>query len=381
WFDSTRDDELRFRRGRVLTKISVKARDNLEPTVQPKRIREYRFSYAADPDSGKPRLSSVDVAGEEGAVDELTRPVATYRYGSLTSELNPESPVTFGRSRPVTRPFQSGTAFTEELSTTATSVETLHDFRALDVDVDARRETHALRHLIRDFTGDGLPDLVYKKGATWFLHKNKLTANGPQFSSTPTMWTEPAELHVETVLSFSPETTRHYRWAREAMITKETWSQFLDWNGDGRIDVIDAKGGVDDNHWRVWVNHEGASGDVEWRERQVSIKSIRTYLLSHGMRPIDHSNAFSDAEWPTRVPLERSRSWPRTESYRTVQWICGASGCNEQPDSAQDYDHDWTWHVDTITEWLLADKNSDGFPDFALFAHPGDGSSGYRHEA
>ena len=184
-------------------------------------------------------------------------------------------------------------------------------------------------------------------------------------------WTEPRELHEQTVLRFTQETTAHYDWARKAMVTTETWTQFIDWNGDGRLDVIEARGGSDDDHWKVWLNEADAAGVIRWRATEVDMRSLRSYLMDRRLLPFDISDLYPHTNWSSGLPLERTRSWARSESFKAASWYCEMTFVGVRCTPAPiDPSYDYSWHVDSMTEWLLADRNADGFPDFVTTTAP-----------
>ena len=382
-FDSVVDDTRRFSRSHVVKRVEVRARDNHVPMVDPKIIRTYHLRYEGDYDTGKPRLREVTTTGEAG-IPGNTLPVATYEYGSLTSPGKPD--INFGGEEIVHRNLPA--AFQGDLSTTKTDVQELTGpFNYPDPgspQARARRETSSTRHVLRDFTGDGLPDLVYKEGNTWSLVANRLDTTGrPRLDGPITaQWSQPAELHVETTFRFAPPTTTESegRWARERTITTETWTTFVDWNGDGRLDVVDARAGAatpnPERTWRIWINQATPSGGIQWRPFDVRIDQVRSYLADHGF---DVTGAFAEPFSPvsTHLPLARTRSWPRVNTWDCRSWDCTGGGVTAHCDPAQecewgpeDFDPNAPTRVDTMTDWQLADQNGDGYLDFLALDMP-----------
>lgn len=187
----------------------------------------------------------------------------------------------------------------------------------------------------------------------------------------------------------------------------ETWTQFVDWNGDGRLDVIDARGGSDDNHWRVWIN-EDSHGLVVWRATQVSVKAFRAYQAVHGLdntygrfvaalydfgragaAPVGTTFDTGDV-----TPLARTKSWVRNLSY-TCKYVtcnpgeqpiaaypdgtlgpgnCSGSEINECPFFVN---YTATLGSDTWTEWEIKDLNTDGHPDLVTESAPAMVCDGY----
>ncbi len=360
-FEHVAEDHLSFDRAQVLRTVRVKARNNLVPSWAPKVIRAYQLDYDLDPTNQRPRLSTVTTTGEEGVAGS-TLPVATYRYGTLAQvDAADAAPrIRFVEPVPVARNFLPGTSFTNEMSTTEVTVTN---------DDDVRTERSRARHMIRDFTGDGLPDLVYKVGDQWLLHQNRLTAGGPQFGGVAMTWAQPSELFEQTTTrrtDSGPE-------ARAAMITTQTWNQFTDWDGDGRLDVIDVKGGSDVRYWKVWLNRRAADGGIEWHPVQVDITPLRNHLR-------DAPDGAPFVRHDERVAIDRAQSWPRYDRQTCTIQSCLGSTCGpavdcpdgESPDGFPPVpsNHDFSSHVDTLTDWMLKDLNGDGFLDFVAGTFP-----------
>ncbi|HUQ97820.1 MAG TPA: hypothetical protein VM166_00105 [Gemmatimonadaceae bacterium] len=161
----------RMTRWRVLESITIRARNNLDPGAQSalRQIRRYDLVYGVEQDTNKPGIIQAWVFGEEGS-GAPPLPVGTYGYGHVSSP--PEVPggqrnVTFGPWEAVPRP-----------NTVTGSVDYKNDISTSDVysyDVAAspfsdfswvrgRVDTTRARHLLRDFTGDGVPDLLVHRG-------------------------------------------------------------------------------------------------------------------------------------------------------------------------------------------------------------------------
>lgn len=379
-FDSVVDDARRFSRSRVIKRVEVWARNNHAPSLEPKIIRAYHLTYEGDLDTGKPRLKAVRVSGEEGAPGG-TLPVAEYGYGSISS---PDKPgIHFGPEEIVARNLPA--AFQYHLSTTSTEVEEFVGSSGFPPTEPprGRREWSRTRHLLRDFTGDGLPDLLYKEGNLWKLVANRLDSSGnPQLDGPVTsQWTEPAELHVETTFRFVPPytTQEENRSARQAMITTDTWTTFVDWNGDGRLDIVDTRAGAHsvapEDSWRIWINEPTANGGIQWRPFDLRVGNLRGFLDEHGFQPDRVSSPFF-SEVSDHLPLARTRSWPRVNTWDCRSWACTtlngfhcdpAQPCEDAPDW---YDPDAPVQVDTMTEWELADSNGDSYPDFVALTRP-----------
>lgn len=317
-------------RSRIVDRVTVKARNNLAPSLGYRVLRAYQLGYAEDADTTLPRLVSVDVSGEQGSSVQ-TIPVVRYEYGSASR---------YGAPLPLALP--SGVS--GSLATLAST-----DVKRED---DGRREEIRTRHVIRDFTGDGLPDFVYKSGGQWRLHAASLVDGEPVFADAPTMaWAQPAELSLQITSTHQDNPDR--------MTLTETLAQFMDWNGDGRLDVVEIAQG-EPGRWRVWFNWPSSSGAIEWEPRLVSVHHLREHAVAAGLGhlPSDY------------LPLERSRSWPRFESFDCNVIHSGASGTyvyDPQCVGISDYAH--RWQADSVAEWVVRDVNGDRLPDVVANSH------------
>src|SRR5262249_39088786 len=108
------------------------------------RLRHYEFAYAADGDTGQPRLQKVLVFGRDYTPEATVPiPVAKYSYGSA---------ITGGRlNYGSTVQFDSSSSLGIELGSMQRTAPL--------VPVDADNGVTTLRQLI-DVTGDGRPDIV-----------------------------------------------------------------------------------------------------------------------------------------------------------------------------------------------------------------------------
>ena len=146
------------------------------------------------------------------------------------------------------------------------------------------REPYRTRGALLDFTGDGLPDLVYPEdpaaadsslmlarnlGGSAFAAPTDEFFNGPTTGLPLGLTTTP---DPPPSLDFLPPWLQQWyldRYPPEPPRT-ETWVQVLDMNGDGRLDIVDARDSAD--AWTVYLNHPGVDDDSpEWLEQTVSI--------------------------------------------------------------------------------------------------------------
>lgn len=309
-FDRSPDDMLNAGRSTIVTAIAIKARNNLDDTFEPKVIRSYDFQYAGDLDTNKPRLSSVVMHGEGGQGSET---LASYDYGSLSSS---SGWITFAKPRAVPRSPSLPAEYVDDVSASQESSTVLVGPGIFNND-RGRLEWTRSRHMIRDFTGDGVPDEVWKDGDRWHLSKGVVTSEGARLDGGESSWKEPAELFEQSTFRFLEPTVLAGA-PHDLGIVSETWTQFLDWNGDGRLDVVDSRAGDGKDNWRVWINQDDGAGGVAWRSVDTVVASFRAFQETHALENIrsDVRARFS-IDWSEHTPLGRTRSWPRGEPSTT----------------------------------------------------------------
>lgn len=363
-FDHSVDDQLETDRTTVLTRIVVNARNNLEPASSPRAIRTYHFTYDVDRDTDKPRLSSVQVTGEDGTT---SLPVATYEYGTVSRRDDGREVVRLEEASVVPRSPAAMAAYPDDLGNTRDWSE------ALVGPNFARADYSSTEHLVRDLTGDGLVDEAWRTGGTWHLVEGRFTDQGFDLAGPVTTWSQPTELFMQSTFRFV-EPTSQEAWAREPGIITEVWNQLVDWNGDGRLDVVDARGG-DANHWRIWINDAAPGGGIAWTAHLVRIDPLRSYLDARGLQSV-HALVlarFQSAWWSDALPVARSKSWTRVRSSVCRMAACpqGLAGPCQEPTSCPHFD-DYALSIgsDTISEWSLTDVNEDGFPDLVAQTGP-----------
>ncbi len=321
-----------------LTSVRVNARNNLDASSTPKAIRTYALTYAPDADTGGPRLQSVQMTGEAGIAGPVI-PVATYVYGAVSSN----GVVRYGAPRAVPR-----NPLTELVSAYGLGSSSVSS----DGSWNVRTESVRSRYAIRDFTGDGVPDFVFKTSGTWHLIRGRATADGPTLDSGEmTTWSEPKEIFEQRTFSyiFHPDADE-----RADMITTETLAQFIDWNADGRLDVLDARGS-DGNHWKLWLNTTGANGMPVWVPVEVPIWDLRAHIERYNLGLGIYNSGY--------VALERTRTWQQLWS-ETCEDLSHGTGNACPPESVE------TGKIDTVAEWLLTDVNADGYVDTVANTNP-----------
>ncbi len=369
-----RSDEVPRGHQHLIRWIRVLARNNrLATTGSQKILRQYNFEYGPDRDSDLPRLAKVRVSGQ-GAAGDL--PVVSYEYGSALEN----GELVFDSTIAVPRNFDGQNQYVPALSSSRTTRTTLSGFYNGQIVPLVEKTEMRTVHAIRDMTGDGLPDLVFEKGGRLFMVANVTSPSGSRLDGTP----------VDIAAPFpylGLEVTRRPVHASQAanMVVTETWVQLADVNGDGRLDIIDALGGMNDQYWRVFLNFPHpvlGPRAIQWRTQQVYIDSLRAWL--------DHNAHQIDLPMPggqgRRLPITRTRTGSESLEARCLDatfaenlgtgngavWgYTGHTECESAPDPFTGFvQTDRTLAAHTITEWNLGDFNSDGYPDFASNDQP-----------
>jgi hypothetical protein len=225
-------------------------------TSSPERLRSYLFTYIPDPDVRQDRLASVSVLGRQGTA-EAGQPItlARYQYGSATVEDIHSRALRYEYAHSIPLPSIAGDMARTDKTSSA-------QFTAPPSDAPV---STAATHALMDVTGDGRIDLIYQQnGRLW-------TAAGvatPQETST---FAPGAQLNdpVLTRPVLDARSAAYDRFSRPADVEINhdyTWTQTIDVNGDGRLDIIDAA--EVPMHWVVYLNTPSAApSGVAWVRR------------------------------------------------------------------------------------------------------------------
>ncbi|MDC8016249.1 RHS repeat-associated core domain-containing protein [Tahibacter soli] len=322
-------------RQRKLTAITLKSR---ETCGSEKTLANYAFAYQPDADTRLPRLSSVTRSGQQGTPEQnVSLPVGAYGYGGIVGAGNA---VTFQKVQSAGPPSGGGHYDNGIGYTTAARLGSASDPRD-------EQQLETTQSLI-DLNGDGRPDFT---DAARQVYVNRANAAGPvQFVAVPTLL--PA-FPSSRALSSGPNSTRFRNDNRH-----DTYVQYLDMNGDGRVDLIDAAS--DPNAWLVKLNTPNpADADKSvYLAYRIDTTRLRQALQAAG-------TTFDGA-----VPLARRTTVPQN-AYATcwtnhlvdgtVRWLPNQAGTNGAGCSGAPA---ITPRKRTITEFELKDVNGDGYPDF-----------------
>jgi RHS repeat-associated protein len=335
-------------RNRVLVNLDLRSRATCADALE--RLRQYLFGYSADADTQLPRLTSVKLRGRIGTAEAVVElPVASYTYGSATTA----GKFVYQSWPNVSVPFDAdGTKISS----------TDFDFGA-SLPPAAVGNPYSTWESLTDVTGDGRPDLVYRKtGKLWVAQNRPIVGGGVTFT-TPT---SQAQLHDSTFAS-GPFELRSLQRARiggdPVPNIEEVWRQSIDVNGDGRMDVIDA--GESANSWTIYLNTPSATASgVTWVKRTWSTVALRQYLVDRG-HPVNQGY----------VPLARRHTGHRETWGVCVRWNgsawedfpagWGSPECAGVPQGLID-----SGPERTFTEWEVTDFNGDGYPDVLMNTSP-----------
>jgi hypothetical protein len=312
-------------RKHTLESIDVRMRSSCSSTLS---VRRYAFSYLPDPDTDLPRLDNVKLYGRQGTAEETTAlPVATYRYGSASSG----GVLSFVDNAALVVP--TGNELDSSQITSSSNVS---------VSLPGSGESYATYQSFTDVTGDGRTDLVFSNQGTVWFEKNRPANGGSSSLAAPAVLGDSSTL-IHGPVSSNTLTKTRFQFHNQDLTanTSNTWRQFIDVNGDGRVDIIDASEHAD--VWTVYLNTpgNGASG-VEWRERIIPITQIRNRLEEYG-------HTFEDSD---HLPLLRK--------YTAKEYVTSGD-TGDLIEVKGEY---------TYTEWELKDVNGDGLPDFVFNALP-----------
>lgn len=328
-------------RRRLLEKISVRAHtEGCDADGQ--ELKSYRFFYEPDTDSGLPRLVRVSATGLQNAGP---LPVANYKYGAA----------------------QTGTGYEYKLAKTISFPADAIGRTVVSEDTSllgslVNKKIFTTTSAWGDFTGDGRPDFVLpEQNASTLAHTS-------HFINQPNGTLLGIQDMLSAVPNLSEQTRREFKsWAggklKSAVI--ETWRQMFDWNGDGRIDIVDARGGKDKDHWKIMLSFPSNNGGVRWVSREVNTYSLRRVLKDRG-----HQGIRDDQP----LPISRTQTVGYfkaeiclNESGRVGECLCRNPDPNililvpcQEPNRPSQ----------TVTEWKVQDINGDGFADFLLNSKP-----------
>ena len=199
-------------------------------------------------------------------------------------------------------------------------------------------------------TGDGRPDFV-------FVGANGALSVAP-IRSGMSVGT-PAQLNdnVFTRHVLDARSSDVDRFAGEASLAIQhdyVWTQSIDVNGDGRLDVIDAA--EQPKTWVVYLNtpDPGPSG-VKWVRRTIDVSDLYQRLLEHGLGPPNDYLPLS-----ARVTGRDFAKWVCWELQNGVYVSVPYDHCADRPSPIP---APYVGPEQTYVEYAVRDLNGDGYPD------------------
>jgi RHS repeat-associated protein len=325
---------LEFVRGRprsrshLLQRIELLAAGNTTCEATSIRVEQtFRIEYKPDPVTTQPRLTNVDMLGPiTGVTGELNTalPVVSYTYGA---------PVVAGGLR---------YAEAESIQLPAGPSDANRGFAAT-----LGKGGGAIYGHVRgfhDMNGDGRLDFVTLNaaGANPVLAINRPSALGNDFSTLPTSINLPNEPSTPYNIG-----TPDLAFGLPVLANIDnTFQQVIDFNGDGRPDIIvaadgrNSSGKRDPNFWQILINQPGPSGqpsDIVWLTRNIDISALRSAIMRKHVLSI----VASTDQGSKMLPVERTHQTGVFENRNTLE-------------------------SSVLTQWKLIDVNGDGFPDFVF---------------
>jgi RHS repeat-associated protein len=382
-------------RKRTLTLIDVKSRAACGAAFQ--SLRRYELLYRPAVDSANlpegariPRLHTVRLFGRQGTPEEhVPLPIATYTYGSATHDNELRYDVTQTIALPA-----------DDMASGSVISGAALDGSVVAPSADAR---YATWHSLTDVTGDGRPEIIFRKNDKLWAALNHPAPGGQTTIGVPLLGSQGVVPFHDAVFqagAFSTHTaTKRRLWYGTAgRNTVDIWRQAIDVNGDGRLDIVDA--GSEPKKWIVYLNTPGGPTGIQWKRRVFSVLNLGLQLTSSGhvikdgFVPLSRRTSGVSTS-PTMCLRYESGTWTPIDGTvttevqdqngqaQTVVFHCndGVTGsppapiCLEnepslcRPIFEQEPER-------TFVEWELSDLNGDGYPDFVFNSSPAD----YRPE-
>jgi RHS repeat-associated protein len=357
-------------RGSTIRTIDVHAFDHCSNATD-LVLRRYNFHYgdddhhdSDDPDTGAKRLRSVDMSGRQGTAEaQKTISLGQFGYGEMSVLAGSARVLHYERKQTVAMPSDGVLGFAG-LGVTTEGV------------VPAERGTWAQ---LVDLTGDGRPDLVYRTPTNAFGNSMTMVPNaaaaggmsnfafGQALSLPHSVLAYPDRALEHETISQAPRDlnpTNHQRSGRD----QDVWRQMIDWNGDGRVDIVDAH--EVEGQWVVYLNTPGSQGpwDIRWRRIAVDVAKLVQVLRDQHQYTIDGfwlplSRRHSGMENTMQVCFVCSGGaacQANSSSWQFVDDFTGSPTC--QPHSGALYENDNVVQS-TFVQWEVQDINGDGYAD------------------
>lgn len=344
-------------------------------------LRSYQLAYQPDRDTNQLQLHAVTMVGQKNTDENaVTLPVATYTYGSVSDS---NGSVTYAQTQTIPLTFApAGVIDTRGIASTFSDPQGIPP---ADPKYTQSQGSVTVQNLV-DINGDGRPELTY-------VDHGQLRAmlNQPQPDGAGAATYFPGNIALSggasgaTNAQIGALETRSSQTTRDSQVvngvyggynfnTDMTWRQLIDVNGDGRLDIIDAK--EEAGSWVVYLNTPAPNAPLEvlWQRRTISIAPMVKHLTDAGYEvsskylPLSQRQTGAKVQFRTCWVLVQDQHldfiWQKTQPGTTFDdpnpciqpsgsIILGSKG----PES-------------TTVEWELSDINGDGYPDFVFNSVP-----------
>ena len=305
-----------------LDKISVNSRATC--TDSPVSMRRYDFTYRQDTDTQRPQLQKVTMIGQQGTPERnITLPVAEYLYGSIS---NGSGNITYQKTQSI-----DASATSNNISYTAAinfeaSVELLTQGSFVDVN------------------GDGRPDFATPAGVQLNIPGDSGTTTFSPPDQTPLEQPRSLTVNISNRYASGPSEVDPMRSEVESL------SQFIDMDGDGVVDFVDAFNN------RTIIQ--------PWK--------FSNKLASHTI-PTEPMQLALGLPAGSEVPLSKSTTLETQGALQCFRWA-GASGDWIEDPGSNCLGYEAAVAVKspqvTIVQWELRDINGDGYPDLVYDTSP-----------